>query len=120
MSGIEQIYGTHCTYASSAIERRDGDMADRVVGYSARASSLPQDVLRREFRTFERYLYYYLPTDSPPERKLDLPPQTAPRRLLFNPSASGWQILTQVCYRQWDVVHQRPGSYFSHVLTAKR
>lgn len=120
MAAIEQIYGTHCSYGSSAIERRDGDTASRVLGYSARASSLAQEELRRQYRIIERYLYYYLPSDSPPERKLELTADNAPRRLLYHPSIGGVQVLLHVAYRQWDVNHQSPGAYFAHALLQPR
>jgi hypothetical protein len=119
MPAIHQLYATHCTYGSSAIERRQtGDAKDRVLGYSARASSFTQSELRRHFRTVERFLYYYLPKDSPPERKTSLTPQTAPHRLFFCPSVSGLQALGCISYRREDRAG-RVGSYFAHVLTAE-
>jgi len=119
MSWIHQIYATHCTYGSSAIERpRTGESKDRVLGYSARASSFSQSELRRYFRTLERLLYYYLPTDTPPEKKNALTPRTAPQRLFFCPSLSGLQALGCISYRQTDRAG-RVGSYFAHVLAAE-
>ncbi len=118
MSSIQQTYATHCTYASSAIERREtGDVRDRVLGYSARASSYSQADLRRHFRTIERFLYYYLPKDTPPDKKQSLTPQAAPHRLFFCPAVSGLQALGHITYRQTDCAG-RVGSYFGHVLTA--
>jgi hypothetical protein len=120
MAAIHQLYATHCTYGSSAIERRTaGDSRDRVLGYSARASSFSQSELRRHFRTIERYLYYYLPKDTPPEKKQTLTPQTAPHRFFFTPTLSGLQALGCVSYRQTDRAG-RVGSYFGHLLVAQR
>jgi hypothetical protein len=117
MSSIQQTYATHCTYATSAIERREtGDVRDRVLGYSARASSYSQADLRRHFRTIERFLYYYLPKETPPDKKQSLTPQTAPHRLFFCPSLSGLQALGYLSYRPTDCAG-RVGSYFAHVLT---
>lgn len=115
MPRIEQLYCTHCTYGSSAIERREGEMADRVVGYSARASSLEVNELKKCYRNIERFMYYYLPDDTPGEEKLRLTAATAPRRFFFSPSVNGVQVLGQLSYRQTDTVG-RPVSYFAHVL----
>ena len=122
MREIEQIYATHCTYHSSALERRDGDT--RVLGYSARASTLSREELRRRYRSIERFLYYYLPPDVPVDQKPNLTPQGdfkdggAPQRLFFCPSLAGVQVLGQVSYRARDCA-QRVGSYFAHVLTSE-
>lgn len=120
MSLIQQIYATHCTFGTSAIERREGEMAARVLGYSARSSSWPQAELRKHFRTFERYLSYSLPSDTPAELKLELDAHAAPRRLLFLPSLNGFQMLGQIAYRTWDTTGKRPGSYFGHLLIEPR
>ena len=119
MGDTEQLYCTHCTYGTSAIERREGEMADRVLGYNARASSLKPDQLRQFYRAVERFMYYYLPNDAPPEQKTTLTGHTAATRLVFHPSASGFQLVAQVSYRQFDRAN-RPGSYFAHVLAAPR
>lgn len=115
MSAIHQIYCTHCTHGSSALERREGELARRTLGYSARAGSMDPAQLRRCYRQIERYVYYYLPRDTPAEEKLRLNAATAPRRLVYLPSAGGVQLVAQVCYRQTDS-EGRPGSYFAHVL----
>lgn len=115
MSTIHQIYCTHCTHGSSALERREGDLASRMLGYSARAGSLDAHELRRFYRQVERYLYYYLPRDTPAEDKLRLAAATAPRRLIYLPSTNGLQMVGQICYRPTDT-EGRPGSYFAHVL----
>jgi hypothetical protein len=115
MSAIQQIYCTHCTHGSSALERREGELAHRMLGYSARAGSLVAQELRKCYRQIERYAYYYLPRDTPGEEKLRLIAASAPRRLIFFPSTSGLQVTGQVCYRQTDT-EGRPGSYFAHVL----
>ncbi len=115
MSVIQQIYCTHCTHGSSALERREGELAHRMLGYSARAGSLEAQELRKCYRQIERYAYYYLPRDTPGEEKLRLIAASAPRRLIYLPSTSGLQVTGQVCYRQTDT-EGRPGSYFAHVL----
>jgi hypothetical protein len=112
---IDQIYCTHCTYGSSALERRDGELAHRTLGYSARAGSVAAAELRTYYRQIERYLYYYLPRDTPAEEKRLLTDCTAPRRMLFLPGVDGFQFLAQVCYRAADS-EGRPGSYFAHAL----
>lgn len=115
MSTIHQVYCTHCTHGSSALERREGHWAHRMLGYSARAGSLEPSELRAVYRRIERYVSYYLPRDTSAEDRLRLTAATAPRRLLFLPSAAGLQIAAQVCYRATDT-EGRPGSYFAHVL----
>ncbi len=115
MSSIHQIYCTHCTHGSSALERGEGDQAERVLGYSARAASVEGDQLRQYYAQIEPYLYYHLPRDTPDEEKLRLTAAAAPRRMFFVPSAGGLQVAGQVCHRQTDC-EGRPGSYFAHVL----
>ena len=114
MADIHQIYITHCTHGSSALERREGELAHRMLGYSARAGSLDASELRRCYRQIERYVYYYLPRDTPGEQKLCQTAATAPRRLVYLPGDE-LQIVGQVCYRPTDS-DGRPGSYFAHVL----
>ncbi len=97
MSAIHQIYCTHCTHGSSALERREGELAHRMLGYSARAGSLELRELRQYYRQIERYAHYYLPRDTPGEEKLRLRAATAPRRLAYHPSAGGLQAIAQVC-----------------------
>ena len=120
MSAMQQIYATHCTFGTSAIERREGEMAERVLGYSARSSSFSPADLRKHFRTFERYLSYTLWSDSPAELRTTLVAATAPKRLVFMPSVSGFQMLGQVAYRTWDTTGKRAGSYFAHLVVAER
>ena len=119
MNPIHQIYCTHCTYGTSALEQREGELADRVLGYSARASSLERTDLRNCYRQVERFLYYYLPSDTPAEEKLRLDASTAPRRMFFSPALGEFQVLGQISYRQQDTAG-RPGSYFAHVLLGSR
>jgi hypothetical protein len=120
MSTIHQIYCTHCTFGTSALERREGEIAGRVLGYSARAGSLEREELRKVFRHVERYLYYSLPSDTPSEDKLKLDAASAPRRLVFLPSVGGLQVVGQVSYRQKDTSRdQRIGSYFGHLLVSE-
>ncbi len=109
------MYCTHCTHGSSALERRQGELAARMLGYSVRASSLEGDALKQVHRQVERYVSYHLPKDTPGEQKLQLTASTAPQRLIFIPAAGTWQVIGQVCYRQRDT-EGRPGSYFAHLL----
>lgn len=120
MSAMQQIYATHCTFGTSAIERREGEMAERVLGYSARSSSFSPADLRKHFRTFERYLSYNLWSDAPAELRTTLVAATAPKRLVFMPSVSGFQMLGHVAYRTWDTTGKRAGSYFAHLVVAER
>lgn len=115
MSAVHQIYCTHCTHGSSALERRQGELARRVFGYTARAASVEGDQLRHYYQQIEPYLYYHLPRDTPDDQKLLLDAATAPRRMFFVPSAGGLQVAGQVCYRATDC-EGRPGSYFAHLL----
>ena len=55
MSVIQQMYCTHCTHGSSALERRQGDLAARMLGYSVRAGSLEGDALRQIYRQVEHF-----------------------------------------------------------------
>lgn len=115
MGKIHQLYCTHCTYGSSALERREGDLADRPLGYSVRAGSADRNDLRRYFRDAERFMYYYLPSDEPAEAKLRHDAASAPRRLFYCPSVNNMQLAGQISYRAVDTAG-RPGSYFGHVL----
>src|SRR5712692_9527095 len=119
MGQIHQIYCTHCTYGSSALEQREGELADRVLGYRARAGTLERNELRGYYRQVERFLYYYLPSDSPPEERLKLDAATAPHRMFYSPSIGRLQVLGQVVYRRHDTAG-RAGSYFAHVLFGER
>lgn len=112
---IDQVYCTHCTYGSSAIERRQGDMADRVLGYGARASSWDAAELRKNYRDFERLVYYTLPVDAPSEEKMRLDASSAPKRFVYCPTFGRVKLLGQLSYRKTDTTG-RPGSYFGHVL----
>lgn len=115
MSALQQIYCTHCTYGSSALERRSGELSARMVGYSARSGSLKGPALRSAYRQLEGYVYYYLPRDTPAEQKHELSASTAPRRLIYIPSVRGLRVAGQVCYRTTDS-EGRPGSYFAHLI----
>lgn len=115
MTAINQIYITHCTYGSSALERRDGEMAARTLGYSARAGSLDGEALYAAYRQLVRRVYYHLPPDTPNTAILELTAHDAPRRLIYFPPQNGLQLLGQICYRQTDT-EGRPGSYFAHLL----
>ncbi|MGQ9574981.1 MAG: GAP1-N2 domain-containing protein [Thermoguttaceae bacterium] len=115
MSTIHQFYCTHCTHGSAALERGEGEIAQRAFGYTARAASVEGEELRQYYRRIEPFLYYYLPRDTSEEQKLQLSAASAPRRLFFIPSAAGLQVAGQICYRPTDC-EGRPGSYFSHIL----
>lgn len=112
---VDQFIFTHCTYASSFLERRDGDDAGLPMGYGPRSSSLPVDRLRDVLQGVERYLYYNLPLGTPPEERLVLNAETAPCRLVYLPDLGGLEVAVRVCYRQTDT-SGRPGSFFSHAL----
>ena len=115
---IHQIYGTHCTSGTSALERRQGNAALRDVGCSIRAGSLAGSELREHFQATSRYLNYRLPSDASDDLVLRLDPNTAPRRFFYCLTASGMRILGQVCFRKEDCsTPPRLGSYFGHLLT---
>lgn len=116
---IQQIYCTHCTYGTSVLEPREGELADRVLGYSARAASLERNELRDYYRQIERFLSYYLPSDTPGEEKPRLDAESAPRRFFVLPSMGNLQLVGQISYRATDTAG-RVGSYFAHVLLAPR
>ena len=67
MSTIRQMYCTHCTHGTSALERREGELAQRIFGYTVRAGSQEAGELRKTYRQVEPYIYYYLPRDTPSE-----------------------------------------------------
>ena len=119
MTTIHQMYCTHCTHGSSALQRREGDLAERTFGYSVRSGSLDGDQLQESYRQIEPLVYYHLPRDTPDEQKLRLCAASAPRRLFYVPSAGGLQLLGQVCYRTTDS-EGRPGSYFAHLVFQDR
>ncbi len=115
MGRIHQIYCTHCTFASSVFEQRRGDGADRVCGYSPRASSLDADDLLRWYQQIVPHLHYRLPEDVPPEARLRMDASTAPQRLVYVPAVDGSDMLALVCYRRTDR-EDLPESSFAHVL----
>jgi hypothetical protein len=117
---IHQIYGTHCTYGSSAIERRSGASAEAVVGCSARAGSLDVRELMDLFARVRRFFHYHLPSDAPDDLLLRLKHDHAPRRLIYCPAVAGLRVLGQVAFRERDAnpQHANPGSYFGHLLIA--
>jgi len=118
MSEIQQIYCTHCTYGSSALERSEGELASRVLEYGPRASSLSAGKLREYYRQIEPLLYYALPADMPAAEKLAATADSAPRRLFYCPSIENLQVLGQVCFRPKDTMG-RHGSYFAHLLVGE-
>jgi hypothetical protein len=118
MGLIHQLYCTHCTLGTSAVERRKGEVASRVLGYGPRASSFAGESLRNNYRHVERYMRYLLPADVPAEDRPRLTAAEAPRRLFFAPSANNLQIMGLVSYRTRDTAG-RPGSYFAHVLMSE-
>ena len=110
---------THCTYGTSALERREDASADEVLGYSVRAGSLAPADLQTYYGRFERYLYYQLPEHTPKSQRLRFTAGDAPKRLLYLPSVDGLPMLAHVCYRPKDTAG-RPGSYFAHVLFCRK
>jgi hypothetical protein len=119
MNPIHQLIATHCTYATSALERRTGKDGDRVLGYSVRTSSLERDVLKDWFRKIERNLSYYLPRDTPADAKRQLTAASAPKRLVYVPVVEDLEMLAQICYRPTDTAG-RTGSYFAHCLVRRK
>ena len=116
---LHQIYCTHCTYQTAFLEQRGGDMADRPLGYAARASSMPAEHLRRQYRNIERLLSYKLPSDATPESRTEHDAHTAPQRFFYHPSLSGNQIVGTICYRTWDAANKSAGAYFAHLVLQK-
>jgi len=119
MNTIHQLIATHCTYGTSALERRKGEDADRVLGYSVRASSLAGGALAGWYRKIERLLYYYLPRDAAAEARQQLTAASAPKRLIYVPAIDDLEVLAQVCYRPTDTAG-RTGSYFAHCLARQK
>ena len=116
MSAIQQLYCTHCTYGSSALERREGELAHRTLGYSARAGSIEAAELRQALPA-HRALSLLLSAPRYSGRRKDCCCRPPPRRGGWSIclAVSGLQIVGQVCYRPTDS-EGRPGSYFAHVL----
>ena len=119
---VEQIYYTHCTYGTSAIDRRRGELENRARGYSARAGSVPQSQLRTWKEKIARVISYRLPDGYSKDEIRALEPRDAPRQLVFLPkfdesngTGNRSQLLAQVSHRPEDTSH-RAGSYFAHVL----
>ena len=121
MNKTERLYCTHCTFGTSALETHSADNAEKVFGYSVRASSIGEadhGRLRQLFRTVERLLSYELPRDTPAEKKTSLDAVTAPRRLIFLPNLNACQIVGQISYRSHDTAG-RPGSYFADIVVGE-
>ncbi|MBR0191758.1 MAG: hypothetical protein IJQ31_06810 [Thermoguttaceae bacterium] len=112
---IHQFYFTHCTYASSALERKSGEVGPHPLGYSVRSSSVQGPALREIFRRLEHYVYYYLPTDTSAQEKETGTDANSPKRLVFLPETDFGPVLMQLAYRPKDTAG-RIGSYFCHVL----
>ena len=112
---VHQFFYTHCTYGSSAIERRSDSLAETVLGYSVRAASLPKHELEQCIRDVESLLSYELPADSTFEQRRLIQPEQAPGRLIFAKTSRGRAIAARISYRSLDVAG-RPGSLFAHVL----
>ncbi len=126
MNPIHEIYCTHCTYGTSALDRRR-EQPDEVAGYTARASTFPfasREELRKWLSVVESQtglLSYELPKGTPREENLVLTASTAPRRLIYYPEIGSpndrLRVLGQICHRQTDTSRdRRPGSYFGHLL----
>ncbi|MDO4583643.1 MAG: hypothetical protein Q4D62_06020 [Planctomycetia bacterium] len=116
---IQQLLLTHCTYGTSALERKKGEMARHPMGYSVRSASLEGERLREFFRRLERYVYYYLPVDMTAEEREFLSAETAPCRYVYLPTMDGGPALLNVVYRQKDTAG-RVGSYFAHTLVGEK
>ncbi len=114
---IHQFYFTHCTYASSALERKSGEVAHHPMGYSVRSASMKGAGLRDVFRRLERCVYFHLPSDTPASEKGTLTAKDAPKRLLFLPDTDCGPVLLRLAYRTQDTAG-RIGSYFCHALAA--
>ena len=114
---IDHLLCTHCTYGSSRLaEARTDEEKARVLGYSARESSIADSArLREAFRAVERLLSYELPAGTPAEMKRKHTADSAPKRYVFMPEMNGQQILAHVAYRPEDTAG-RLGSYFAHLL----
>lgn len=112
---VDQFLFTHCTFGSSFYERRVGKDSGLAKGYGPRSSSLPADRLSEVVQNVERLFHYNLPPGTPPEEKLRLDADTAPRRLLHVADSAGLQVVVQVCYRKEDTAG-RAGSFFAHAL----
>lgn len=112
---IHQFYFTHCTYASSALERKSGEVGPHPLGYSARSASVQGPALREIFRRLEHYVYYYLPTDTSAQEKEAGTAANSPKRLVFLPETDFGPVLMRLAYRPKDTAG-RIGSYFCHVL----
>lgn len=115
MATVQQIYHTHCTCRTSALEQRD---SDDVCGYSVRAASLSGAELGKLVdevidpllaRKFE------LPSDAPREQMAMRNAGNTQARMFYYPRRGRSSVLGLVSYRTFDVV-ERPGSYFAHFL----
>ena len=108
---------THCTYATSALEVSTAANADKVLGYSVRASSIPDAAeIQAAFRSCEHLLSYALPAGIPQQQRTSLTADTSPLRFCYIPDSCGRQFLGQIAYRAYDTA-KRPGSYFAHFLS---
>ncbi|MDA1015200.1 MAG: hypothetical protein O3A00_12195 [Planctomycetota bacterium] len=115
---IHQLYCTHCTYGSSYLHQRDGEVKNQAFEYSTRAGSVKREECHDVFRRFESYLYYHQPADTTPDKLLKHTAFDSPLRMVFFPHIQDKQVLMQVCYRQTDT-QGRPGSYFAHLLVSE-
>ena len=112
---VEQLFYTHCTRKTSAVERAAGQGADAALGYGPRAASVGGGELATLARFAQAYLSYGLPRDLTPAERAALTDRDAPRRLFFLPATGGQQIIGQVCHRPHEAVGNRE-SYFAHLL----
>ncbi len=109
LSGIEQVYVTHCSPGDSFAENR------RAYGFGVRASSTKDpDLLKFAFESSS----YELPADLR-YRKVD--PSNTPRRLALLKGPGGLDALVHTSHVTHDTSNPpRLGSYFSHILFATR
>ena len=91
MSAIHQVYCTHCTYGTSALQRREGPAGLETAGWDARAGSLRGNELRKLYDQLGPYKYYDLPSDAARDLSdhLRFTAATAPRRLAYYPACAG-------------------------------
>lgn len=117
---VDQLYATHCTFGSEATERAVGDGADDAFGYGVRATSKAgRKETERMYKSVSKHVYYHMPSDAPPEAKIEWTAQRAFKRLVYSPLNANDYFVGQICYRQFDAVNETPGSYFGHILLAQ-
>jgi hypothetical protein len=117
-SRIEQLYVTHCTYATAVLAAPGGKPQDPY-GDHVRASSLPDEGTKRYYNVLQKLLAHGLepPSDIQENRRQSLTARDVPARLAFYPNLAKCWILGHVSYRPKDSTG-RVGCYFAHFLMA--